>query len=223
VIDTVLFDFVNTIAYSSPRREDILYDFIANINAPFVDKNRIIHAFKKIDDLKPYSSVNIQSPHEKKEFYSSYNKMLLAELGIVSKKDFYDYYKNIQRKWILDDKCVSVLTSLKKRGRRIGVISNFDRNLRGIINDLGIIEFIDFLVISQEIGLEKPNIEFYKYVQSCYNIDITKTIYVGDSYSLDYLPARKIGIKSYLIDKSKYYTNVQGTIDCLSKILYDVT
>ena len=223
MIKTVLFDFVNTLAYLNPRREDILKKHIEIKEYPNRDQKDIIAAFLRTDEECPYSSVKILTEEDRRAHFKHYNKKLFKQLNIPESDDFYDYYTTVPKKWELDDEALPVLKNLKERGCDVGVISNFDRGLESVLAELGIAPLIDFLVVSQQIGLEKPDIEFYKYVQMRYNIDVENTLYVGDSLSLDYLPARQVGIESYLLDKNDFYGNEAERVKSLLEILDHVT
>ena len=81
----------------------------------------------------------------------------------------------------------------------------------------------DFVAISAKIGLEKPDIEFYKYAKKVYNIDIKTAIYVGDSYSLDYIPSKKAGFNSFLIDRNNIILKNANKLQNLNEIKKMVT
>jgi putative hydrolase of the HAD superfamily len=94
-----------------------------------------------------------------------------------------------------------VFKFLKEKEVRIGILSNFDDNLENILLKLNILNMLDFVVVSAKVGLEKPNVEFYNYAKARYNIDTNSSIYIGDSYELDYAPSTESGFVSFLIDR----------------------
>ena len=218
MIDTVLFDFVNTIAFLEPRREDILCDYVESRTGTKLNKSQVLAGFIRVDERMPYSSVKIRNFQEKKDFYNNYNDELFRELNLEESSGFCDYYYSVKKGWVLDSQIVDLFRFLKSKEMRIGIVSNFDDNLEEILKRLEIRNMIDFVAVSQEIGLEKPDIKFYKYVQKGYNIDLDTTIYVGDSYNLDYVPSQKAGYKSVLIDRTNYYSSEQDKISCLKDI-----
>ena len=129
MIDTVLFDFVNTLAYLSPSREKILQDFLKTKNIVSVDDQQIIKAFLETDEVKHYSSVNIKNEQERANFYQDYNKFLFDKLKLTCHNDFYNYYKKTEKEWVLFDDVSETLVELNRKGVRVGIISNFDKNL----------------------------------------------------------------------------------------------
>ena len=58
MINTVVFDFVNTLAYLNPKREDVIYNFLTekDIN---ISKSKIVDALKIADDKCHYSCFEI--------------------------------------------------------------------------------------------------------------------------------------------------------------------
>ena len=50
-----------------------------------------------------------------------------------------------------------VLDALRGQGLALGVISNFDRRLYAVFDDLGLTRFFDHIVISSEVGADKPD------------------------------------------------------------------
>jgi len=214
-IDTVLFDFSNTLAFITPRREEILSNFIDDNTT---SKEKILKAYIRTDEDLPYSSIKIKTPSERRLFYEKYNDLLFRRLGASNGHNFYDYCSGIKREWELYEDAIATINFLRLRKIRMGIISNFGKHLNKIVKDLEISNAFDFLSVSEQVGLEKPNIEFYKHAETKYNIDVNNSIYIGDSYSLDYVPASKHGFNSFLIDRSAIYTHVPQRIGSLIEI-----
>jgi len=221
LINTVLFDFVNTLAFLSPKREDILRSF-AKEQGIALDKKDILKVFINLDEIEPYSSVRIKNLKDKKDFYLKYNERLFKNFDLKHSDKFFDFYMNYNKKWQLYKNVKYVLNELVSEGVQIGIVSNFDSNLENIVKDLGIFEMFNFLCVSQKVGLEKPDINFYKYVKKSYNIVPSSTIYVGDSYSLDYVPSKELGFQSYIIDRHKQFLFVESRLDDIKDILAKV-
>tara|TARA_R110002110_G_scaffold213678_2_gene427053 strand:+ start:2763 stop:3434 length:672 start_codon:yes stop_codon:yes gene_type:complete len=214
---TVLFDFVNTLAYLSPAREDILQQFLQE------KKEYILEAFRYTDEQLPYSSVNIINSIQKRAFYQDYNQKLFKNLSLICYNEFHDYYNGVKKEWFLYEDSLSTIEALKAKNISVGIISNFDKNLDEVLRSLGIDNLLDILIISAEIQLEKPNIEFYEYVKNNYNLDLDNTVYVGDSWSLDYEPSRSVGFESFIIDRNNLYLGMPNSIQNLSDIIEKIS
>ena len=51
-----------------------------------------------------------------------------------------------------------------------------------------------------------------------YNIDINETIYIGDSYNLDYVPSKSAGFNSFLIDRNNVFPKKNNKLQDLNQI-----
>ena len=97
------------------------------------------------------------------------------------------------------------MTSLKKKGFILGVISNFDSRIYDVCADLGIISYFDSFVISSEAGFAKPFPEIFSLALKRNKVYPSEAIHIGDSLQLDFYPARLVGINSVLIDREEEY------------------
>jgi putative hydrolase of the HAD superfamily len=185
----------------TPRKEDILTKYCKENNLEVISRLDILRCYAELDGEMPYSSVTIKKDSEKRKFYNEYNRKLFKKLGIQGHKKFYDFYHSIEKEWTLDSNVYEVFKFLKEKEVRIGILSNFDDNLENILLKLNILNMLDFVVVSAKVGLEKPNVEFYNYAKARYNIDTNSSIYIGDSYELDYAPSTESGFVSFLIDR----------------------
>mgnify|MGYP003627202746 CR=1 FL=1 len=218
MINTVLFDFVNTIAFLTPLREDILIKYCQEQHNINFSKKQIQKIYMDVDEQNPYSSVTIKTNKDKKNFYKKYNQTLFSKLRISGAENYYDFYHSVEKSWSLD-KCIpELLNSLKSNNISIGIISNFDDNLEDILENLKIKHMFNFIVVSAQVGLEKPNTELYEYVKKQYEININNSIYIGDSYNLDYIPASEAGFKTFLIDRQDIINKKINKIKNLNEI-----
>ena len=219
MIETVLFDYVNTIAHLEPTREKILQQFARERSKKDIKAADATRAFKEVDEITPYSSVRINNEIKKHSFYQAYNKNLFDKLDLVCYNDYYRYYKNIKKEWILYEEALETICALKSKGIKVGIVSNFDKHLDMITKKLKIHDLMDIFVVSAQVGLEKPDINFYNYVKDTYSLDTTTTVYVGDSYNLAYNPSKQAGYNSYLIDRDNFYPSTLKKIANLSEII----
>lgn len=68
------------------------------------------------------------------------------------------------------------------------------------LKKLGIIQYINFLVSSEEIGVEKPDSRIFQAALKKIDLSPEEVIMIGDHYEKDVLGAEAVGIKGYLID-----------------------
>jgi putative hydrolase of the HAD superfamily len=111
------------------------------------------------------------------------------------------------------DECLSVLSHLKKQNlSSINILSNTGfikgKTLRKVLTHLGIDEFIDFQLYSDEVRMSKPNVAFFKLMLDSIDkqkhpaLSLNDIIHVGDNPIADVDGARSIGINSLLINSN---------------------
>jgi len=94
----------------------------------------------------------------------------------------------------------TVLRQLKDAGLRLGIISNFDYRLYGILEGLGLRPFFDRITISSEAGFAKPSREIFAAALSAMGLDRAEAVHVGDSEHMDVRGAQAAGLHPIFID-----------------------
>ncbi|WP_269919538.1 HAD family hydrolase [Caldifermentibacillus hisashii] len=94
-----------------------------------------------------------------------------------------------------------VLSTLKKEGYKLGVISNWDQSAKSLLDYYKLTDYFDNIIISSEVGIEKPNKEIFEYALKQGNTNQHESIYVGDNYYDDVVGSNKVGLKTYLINR----------------------
>jgi REG-2-like HAD superfamily hydrolase len=103
--------------------------------------------------------------------------------------------------WQKFDHCDLILSNLKSKNYKIGVISNFDERLFNIVEELGIRSYFDFILIpANSDGSYKPQKAIFERALKLSNINRPESIvHVGDNLELDYLAACSANFKSILV------------------------
>lgn len=101
--------------------------------------------------------------------------------------------------------CMVTLQKLKELGLRIGLISNTTpkhaHERRPMMEAHGIIEFFDVIILSSEIGFEKPHKKIFEIALKEMGIDNPKkAIHVGDCLHADVKGAQNAGLVPVLFD-----------------------
>jgi FMN phosphatase YigB (HAD superfamily)/2-polyprenyl-3-methyl-5-hydroxy-6-metoxy-1,4-benzoquinol methylase len=224
MISSVIFDFAGTIAEKHPKDQDIWDSYLKNIGI-HVPKTNIIKAIKIVQHKNLYKSVKIKTKDERKKFYTDFNRDVLKALGIYHlDKDLpgkvHKKFTLVDREWILKDGVADLFKKIKKSNRKIGILSNFDMSLREVLKNNNILSEVDFLMVSAEEGIEKPDTEIYKKFFENFNLNFDSALYVGDNYELDIIPAVSCGIKTILIDESGLFHNQKDVIRNINEVEY---
>jgi putative hydrolase of the HAD superfamily len=113
------------------------------------------------------------------------------------------------------------LRALHERGLTLGVISDWGVSLSLILRHYDLIAFFDFAVISAQARRAKPDPQLFQTALERADAIPDYTIHIGDSYVLDVLGARSVGITPILLDRRQAHDPAQ--MDCLvATTLYDV-
>jgi putative hydrolase of the HAD superfamily len=103
--------------------------------------------------------------------------------------------------WQLYPETVDTLVSLRKRGILLGVISNFDSRLFGLLDGFNITHFFDPIVISTHVGAAKPEKTIFLQALAHLKVHPEETFHVGDSLHADIEGASAVGILPVLVDR----------------------
>jgi putative hydrolase of the HAD superfamily len=93
-----------------------------------------------------------------------------------------------------------VLSIVKKRGFRTGLISNTGRTpgyaLRKILGELDLAPSIDAMVFSDEHGFCKPRPSIFEQLRTLLDVDYNEMLFVGDNLYVDILGAKRCGMRA---------------------------
>ncbi|TFF63449.1 MAG: TIGR02253 family HAD-type hydrolase [Promethearchaeota archaeon] len=95
-----------------------------------------------------------------------------------------------------------LLEKIKQTDLKIAIITDgiIIKQYEKILH-LGIDHLIDLVVISDEIGIKKPNKHLFEYCLRKANVTSEETIYVGDRLDMDIKPALELGIYGVYIHR----------------------
>ena len=127
-------------------------------------------------------------------------KLTLENLNIFSfellREVIVLYEQSFISKMFLYEGVESFLKSYKEK---ICVLTDYtlDFQLKKL-NALGIENYIDYIVCSEEVGKDKPSKKMFATALEIMNCSSSKTVMIGDNFEKDYLGAKIMGLESYL-------------------------
>lgn len=104
--------------------------------------------------------------------------------------------------WRIYDDVRPTLESLRRRGFRLAVISNWDDRLRPLLCDLKLDGYFDCIQISAEAGVHKPDPEIFLRTARALGVAPDEMLHAGDSPVEDVQGAHAAGLDSVLIRRS---------------------
>ena len=102
--------------------------------------------------------------------------------------------------WELFPDVLEALEALSPR-YKLGVISNFDGRLRMILEQLGISKFFNPIVISSEVGADKPDPFIFERACQLAGVAANESLHIGDDRAGDWEGAAAAGLRVVKLDR----------------------
>lgn len=99
------------------------------------------------------------------------------------------------------------LSALSERGVALAVISNWDRRLPRILDDLELTGYFATITVSSLEGVEKPDPEIFRRTLDRLGVAPHRALHVGDSPREDCEGAAEAGLQAVLIDRHGLFAN----------------
>jgi len=109
-----------------------------------------------------------------------------------------------ERNWSLFAEVHDVLAALRARGLKLGVLSNAPSTLPAFIERLGLMRYLDFIVVSAIEGMRKPDGRIFAAALSRAGVAPHETLHVGDMYFEDIVGGRAAGVNTLLIERGRH-------------------
>ena len=211
----VFFDLYHTLVRYEPPREELqsgmLKDFGIEVS-PEVLSRPIVIADEFIYQEITRTPLSQLSAEDKTALYARYQGIVLKEAGIeASEKLILSLLGKMQQldmKLVLFDDVMPALTDLKGRGLILGLISNVDRDITPLLNQLGLASLLPVVVTSQNVDFNKPQPQIFHEALKQAGAQASEAIYVGDQYQIDVVGANKAGMKGVLLDRGSYFEEI---------------
>lgn len=129
-----------------------------------------------------------------------------------------DYQVNFHTSCTPCEITADVMKTLTAKGLKLGIITNgFTEFQRKTIQTMGIEDFFDVVVISEEAGLRKPDTAIFQLALKIMNIEPKYAVYVGDHPENDVKAAKDAGLNTIWM-KTKHYNQADHADWHISKI-----
>ncbi|MBE6740740.1 MAG: HAD family hydrolase [Ruminococcaceae bacterium] len=125
---------------------------------------------------------------------------------IITQKSRYSLY----------DDAIDTLIALKNNGARNILVSNNYPELRIVLNAFGIDQLFDEIIISAEVGYNKPNSKIFELTKANHADD--EFFMIGDSVNADIIGGKQNGMKTIFVHNG-YFDNADYCFDNLSSVI----
>lgn len=127
----------------------------------------------------------------------------IAQLYKIDIDVLIEMYRNHKPVIQLVDGALDILNAIKSKNGKLGLITDGrSKTQRAKIESLGLSNYFDRIIISEEIGSEKPNVINYKIIQDTFPNNTY--YYIADNLKKDFIAPNNLGWKTImLIDNGK--------------------
>jgi len=145
-------------------------------------------------------------------------------------KLFGDLYAHFAKReaWKVFEDVQPALDELRRSGRSLGIISNWDERLRPLLQELQLSQYFPVIVISNEVGAVKPDPAIFKRAVDLLGVPAGSLLHVGDSLDEDVTGAERAAMRELLLDRKgktdsarRWYPTLEAIPDlnCLLQLL----
>ncbi len=107
--------------------------------------------------------------------------------------------------WRVYDDVAPTLTELKRRGLKLGVISNFDSRLYDVLRACRLDHFFDSIHISTRVGAAKPSSAIFQAALNYHAVEARQAWHIGDILREDVEGAIAAGVNAVLLDRDNRF------------------
>ena len=141
-------------------------------------------------------------------FVEIYLRFILSQIGAaeVSLGDFDRIYDEVDyigsRHYELFPETLEALRAAREGFARIAVVSNWNVYLEKFLENMGLLKWFEFVIISDVVGSWKPDPRIFQVALGCAGVSADTCCYIGNSYGEDVVGARAAGITPLLIARN---------------------
>ncbi len=195
----ILFDIGDTLIGATELQQRVLTETVRDLpnESWCISSNSFLDAYQEADHEPQFDQIP-----DLNHLYSD-ERIVERAFALLSRqfaKTFLEIYRarlytNLQ----LDPALIALLTKLRDRGIRLGIVSNgTTREQRDQLEQLGIIGFFDPILISQEVGIRKPEPGIFLIAAERWQLPASEILVVGDRGDWEVLGAQRAGMQSAL-------------------------
>ncbi len=206
MIKAVFFDASETLIHI-PKGVAWHYAEVARRHGLEIEEKQLGLAFRKVWKEMPIREVT-KAPREDDDrgWWRELVGKVFAQCGAGGRGDFDRFFSALYDRfrepgvWELYPDVLPVLDQLHG-AFALAVISNFDGRLRQILDDLGVLSYFEFIVISSEVGADKPHPFIFEQALRRLAIQPSEAIHAGDDPVHDWQGAESAGMACFKLKR----------------------
>jgi len=150
----------------------------------------------------------VLSPAAKKSFWAEFTRRLFERTGVrgPGSADFARHADAIRDLmgpscFAIFDDAFPVLEKLKASGRRLAIVSDWQKGLAYFCEELGLAPYFEAIIVSAEVGFQKPDPRIFEAARARLQLPAEEILHVGDRVE-DVEGARAAGFAAALLIRS---------------------
>jgi HAD superfamily hydrolase (TIGR01509 family) len=207
MLSSILFDAGNTLIF--PDLSRTLAPLAA---AGFAASQEQLHAAERVAKKRLDAAMAVRQPGQSvdHDYWQVYYTQLTRQLGApqelapacVASTRRSDHWRRVL------PGTRELLHDLRRRGFRLGVISNSDGGIATALRNAGLgDEFFESYTDSGNVGIEKPDPAIFRIAVDALGTTPAECLYIGDTYSVDFVGACGAGLSAILMDPAAVYVD----------------
>lgn len=213
-IDAIMFDAGGTLFDLKPSKEEV-FRKVLNEKGFKASLEKVIRTVAEAERKFDGQAAVLDGVNEG-PFWKRYDRFVLDRLGFTGdleefSKDLTSEFEKLLHKvdsWAEYPDARPLLEDLKDRDFRLGVISNATDLVAKVLDRLDLARFFDPIVISDNVGVRKPNERIFLMAAEMIGARPNRILYIGDKLAIDVLGASRAGLNAVLLDRMNVYANV---------------
>lgn len=201
-IQGVIFDYGGTIDTNSRHWAEVLWEKYKELQVP-VDKPVFREAY--VHGERTLARQPLVKPED--NFYDVLRIKTRVQMDWLVENGILPCEKAVAENYAsrIADACYAYVLEVLKRTRpvvktlseyyKLVLVSNFYGNIQAVLKDFGLDGFFSRIVESSVVGVRKPDPAIYRLGVEAMGFPAGQVLVVGDSFSKDVVPAKKVGCK----------------------------
>ncbi len=216
-LDAVVFDAGKTL-WDFKYRPEALFAEALSRQGVKVDQAKLSEAVRKAERRFDEEFSGLNPKEQETPLWRRYDSFLAKELGVGMDLDRFakDCEDIFHREtydvgnWTAYPDTMPTLDALRARGFKLGMISNASDLARKVLRNLDMERRFDFIVISSEVGVNKPSPDIFHLALRQAKVHPHRAVYVGDRLNIDVKGARRAGMQAILLDREDLYPDADA-------------
>lgn len=167
MIKAVAFDYGGVIEI---KEGDLMQDIADYLGVTKEDWQRVYYTLNHLTNTGTNTWSEVAAMVSKK--FDASDAQIEHIQGLIQKR-------NESRK--INSELIEIIKDLKHKRYKIGLLSNNGITLRKRLEDYNILDLFDAVIISAEVGYQKPSPEIFKILFKTLNVDPGEVIFVDDA------------------------------------------